>query len=110
MLGLQKAGKTEIIKDMVDNFAYLIEKYGFIPNGNRTYYLTRSQPPFFTSMVKLLSEMKGHEDKLVQTLPQIQREYQYWMSSESKEEVLKQKQAQERGEKAYQKVVFLPKP
>jgi alpha,alpha-trehalase len=32
---------------MVDNFAYLLDTYGFIPNGNRSYYLTRSQPPFF---------------------------------------------------------------
>lgn len=47
MLGLEESGKYDLIADMVANFAYLIDKYGHIPNGNRTYYLSRSQPPFF---------------------------------------------------------------
>lgn len=78
MLGLKEAGKTEMIKDMVDNFAYLIRTYGFIPNGNRTYYLTRSQPPFFSLMVSLLAEsdpsvkVKDYKDVL-------EEEYDFWM-------------------------------
>ena len=47
MLGLQESHQSKIIHNMIANFAYLIDKYGFIPNGTRTYYLTRSQPPFF---------------------------------------------------------------
>ena len=44
---------------MIKNFASLIDRYGFIPNGNRSYYLSRSQPPFFSLMVELLAEVKG---------------------------------------------------
>ncbi|MBS1975241.1 MAG: trehalase, partial [Bacteroidetes bacterium] len=59
MLGLQVSKKTELIENMVDNFAYLINEFGFIPNGNRTYFLSRSQPPFFSLMVELLGEERG---------------------------------------------------
>src|SRR5204862_944982 len=53
MLGLVQSGRTDLIKDMLDNFAYLIRTVGHIPNGNRTYYLGRSQPPYFGAMVAL---------------------------------------------------------
>jgi alpha,alpha-trehalase len=49
-LGLIVDGKTRLAKAMVDNLIYEIEKYGKILNANRSYYLTRSQPPFLTSM------------------------------------------------------------
>jgi alpha,alpha-trehalase len=47
MLGLKESNEVGTIEHMIDNFAYLIRTYGHIPNGNRTYYLSRSQPPFF---------------------------------------------------------------
>lgn len=78
MLGLQSVGKTDMIENMVNNFAYIIDKVGFIPNGNRTYFLTRSQPPFFARMVQLLAEQKG-ESTLVTYLPQLIKEYEFWM-------------------------------
>ena len=53
MLGLVQSGRTDLVKGMLDNFAHLIETVGHIPNGNRTYYLTRSQPPYFAAMVGL---------------------------------------------------------
>jgi len=82
MLGLQKAGKTEIMKDMIDNFAYLINQYGFIPNGNRSYYLTRSQPPFFAAMVQLLT--KNNPDiKLSEYKDVLEKEYNFWMKGAS---------------------------
>lgn len=59
MLGLQASGRWDLIENMVDNFSYLIDTLGFIPNGNRTYYLTRSQPPFYSLMVKLLESHQG---------------------------------------------------
>jgi len=55
-LGLLEDGKIELAKSMVNNFTYEINHYGKILNANRSYYLTRSQPPFFTSM--LLSVFK----------------------------------------------------
>jgi alpha,alpha-trehalase len=62
---------------MVANFAHLIDSLGFIPNGTRDYYLTRSQPPFFTLMVSLMSE----KDSSFQNryFSQIEKEYGYWM-------------------------------
>lgn len=85
MLGLKESGETELIGHMVNNFAYLIDTFGFIPTANRTYYLSRSQPPFFSLMVSLFSEINGKE-VLVQYLPQMQREYDYWMDNGNKNE------------------------
>ncbi|HTL09576.1 MAG TPA: alpha,alpha-trehalase TreA [Chitinophagaceae bacterium] len=82
MLGLQVSRQIDTMQHMVDNFAYLIDSFGFIPNGNRTYYLSRSQPPFFTLMVELLAEEKGNE-VLLQYLPQIEKEYAFWMDGET---------------------------
>lgn len=79
MLGLQVSGHAVYIKNMVYNFAYLIDKFGFIPNGNRTYFLSRSQPPFFSLMVELLAEEKG-DNILIEYLPQMEKEYAFWMS------------------------------
>ena len=77
MLGLQVSDRTDLIHHMVSNFAYLIDTVGYIPNGNRTYYLGRSQPPFFSLMVKLLSESK--KNALTEYLPQLEKEYKFWM-------------------------------
>ena len=79
MLGLRASGKVAIIEEMVENFSFLIDSFGFVPNGNRTYYLTRSQPPFFSLMVELLAEIKG-EEILYKYLPQLKKEYDYWMN------------------------------
>ena len=78
MLGLQVSGRVGMIQNMVDNFSYLIDKIGYIPNGNRTYYVGRSQPPFFACMVKILSEEKGKKI-LLDYLPQLKAEYDFWM-------------------------------
>ena len=83
MLGLQTAGKTQVIKDMVDNFSYLIRTIGFIPNGNRTYYLTRSQPPFFSLMVDLLVQ-SDPTLSLKDYRPVLEREYEFWMKGSGK--------------------------
>jgi len=49
--GLLQAGRVELARGMVDNFFFEVENYGAMLNANRTYYLTRSQPPFMSSMV-----------------------------------------------------------
>jgi alpha,alpha-trehalase len=48
--GLLRAGRVDLARGMVDNFFFEIEHYGAMLNANRTYYLTRSQPPFVSSM------------------------------------------------------------
>ncbi|TGE21193.1 alpha,alpha-trehalase TreF [Hymenobacter aquaticus] len=79
MLGLREAHRLDMLRSMTDNFAYLIRQYGFIPNGNRTYYLTRSQPPFFSLMVELLAHEQG-DSVLTRYQPQLLQEYAYWMA------------------------------
>lgn len=83
MLGLEESGRIDLIESMVNNFAYLIRKHGFIPNGNRTYYLTRSQPPYFSLMVKLLMENKKlkSDSVLKANRDALEREYSFWMKS-----------------------------
>ncbi|QBN71028.1 alpha,alpha-trehalase TreA [Xanthomonas oryzae] len=78
MLGLVKSGETTLSRQMLDNFAYLIDTYGHIPNGNRSYYLSRSQPPFFSYMVELQAGLEG-QAVYQRYLPQLQKEYAYWM-------------------------------
>ncbi len=78
MLGLREAGKNEMIENMVVNFAYLVKNYGHVPNGNRSYYLSRSQPPVLSLMIDILSTIKNEEvyDKYLDILEQ---EYRFWM-------------------------------
>ncbi|EOS92952.1 alpha,alpha-trehalase TreA [Erwinia tracheiphila] len=79
LLGLAESGYWDRMQDMVDNFASLLEKYGHIPNGNRSYYLSRSQPPFFSMMVDLLAQHQG-DTAYRKYLPELQKEYDYWMA------------------------------
>ena len=53
LLGLARSGRQDLIEGMIDDFGSLIDRYGHIPNGTRTYYLSRSQPPVFYLMVGL---------------------------------------------------------
>jgi alpha,alpha-trehalase len=78
MLGLAESGRHDLLEDMVRDFAYLIDSYGHVPNGTRSYYLSRSQPPFFFEMVGLLSADDPAES-YERYLPQLRREYAYWM-------------------------------
>jgi alpha,alpha-trehalase len=79
MLGLKVSGKNEVIESMIHNFSFLINTFGFIPNGNRTYYLSRSQPPFFSLMTELLASIKG-DVVLLQYSGEIEKEYAFWMN------------------------------
>lgn len=78
MLGLKESNEWEMIENMINNFAYLINTYGHIPNGNRSYYLSRSQPPFFALMVTLLADKKGPQ-VYAGYQKELQKEYDYWM-------------------------------
>jgi alpha,alpha-trehalase len=78
MLGLQQSGRQDLVADMIGDFAYLIDTYGHIPNGARTYYLSRSQPPFFFAMVGLSSPADPAK-AYARYLPELRREYAFWM-------------------------------
>jgi alpha,alpha-trehalase len=77
MLGLAESGRDDLLKCMADNFAWMIERYGHIPNGNRTYYLSRSQPPVFALMVELFEEDGVRGAK--RYLDHLKMEYAFWM-------------------------------
>lgn len=79
MLGLAADDRWDMVEGMVRNYAYMIRKFGFIPTANRTYFLSRSQPPFFSQMVKLLARHKGRTRTLVEYLPYMIVEYRFWM-------------------------------
>jgi alpha,alpha-trehalase len=78
MLGLVQSGRTDLVKNMLDNFAHLIETVGHIPNGNRTYYLTRSQPPYFAAMVGLYARATDTTRALAY-LDAMEKEHAFWM-------------------------------
>lgn len=82
MLGLDVSKKDELLQNMIDNFTYLIDRIGFIPNGNRTYFLSRSQPPFYASMIDLLAKRDAHI--LVKYIPYLEKEYHFWMEGTEK--------------------------
>ena len=80
VLGLLRDGQTLKARHMVENFLYEIEHYGHILNANRTYYLTRSQPPFLSHMVLAVYEKTGDRQWLEAALPAMQRDYEFWTS------------------------------
>ncbi len=77
MEGLRVSKRDELFGHMLKNFAFLLDSIGFIPNGTRTYYETRSQPPFFSLMVE--TGALENEEIYQQYLPALEKEYTYWM-------------------------------
>jgi alpha,alpha-trehalase len=80
-VGLLRDGETRRARDLVDNFIYEIVHYGTILNANRSYYLSRSQPPFLTRMVLGVFERTGDVAWLRSTVPAIERYYRYWTTA-----------------------------
>ena len=78
MLGLVASGRTDLVGSMLDDFAFLIARFGHIPNGNRSYYLSRSQPPFFAAMVGLYAGATDTAHAL-RYLGALEREHAFWM-------------------------------
>jgi alpha,alpha-trehalase len=92
VLGLLSDGRIGLAKDIVDNFVYEIQHYGKILNANRTYYLTRSQPPFLTSMMlSVYGDMEKNETTkawLAGVLDAAIREYRnVWMNSDHRTDI-----------------------
>lgn len=76
--GLLLSGHLGSAKAMVDNHLYQVEHYGRVLNANRTYYLTRSQPPFLASMVADVYRFTGDRAWLTQAWPALTSTYCYW--------------------------------
>ena len=79
-VGLLVDGKIELAKAMADNFQYEIELYGKILNANRSYYLTRTQPPFYSSLIREVFEITNDKTWLKSHLKTAIKEYEtVWM-------------------------------
>lgn len=81
-VGLAAAGHLEMVENLTRNFAWLIQKVGHVPNGNRYYYVSRSQPPFLVLLLDLIAQHKG-EKVVEEYLPALQQEYAFWMDGET---------------------------
>lgn len=80
MLGLQVSGNIEMMYNIVENCSYLISNFGFVPNANRSYFLSRSQPPFFSLMIDLLYESTNDEKLYFRYFNTLEKEYLFWMT------------------------------
>lgn len=76
--GLAACDRHGSVTDIVENLASLIERFGFVPNGTRIYYASRSQPPLFCCTVEILVRERG-VDAARPYLPLIEQEYEFWM-------------------------------
>jgi len=83
--GLLTSGMKETAKGILMNSFDLIEEFGFIPNGARVYYLTRSQPPFLSEMVRYYYDNTQDIELLKYALPFLEKEYKYWMKTHAVE-------------------------
>ena len=83
-LGLLSDGRADLARGMADNLLYEVKYYGKIPNANRTYYLTRSQPPFLTSIIRAVYDSGTvNKDWLAAALKTALAEYQnVWLGKD----------------------------
>ncbi|HET8827508.1 MAG TPA: trehalase family glycosidase [Terriglobales bacterium] len=81
--GLLRDGRVELARGMVENFFFEIEHYGAVLNANRTYYLSRSQPPFLSSMVMAVHDARvaAHQDDhawMQRAYSYVERDHEMW--------------------------------
>ncbi|WP_448501166.1 alpha,alpha-trehalase TreF [Sphingomonas sp.] len=78
MLGLKEDGRDDLIEGMIDGFVGLVERHGHVPNGARSYYISRSQPPFLYAMMGL--SKREEPEVLARRLDALIAEHRYWMA------------------------------
>jgi alpha,alpha-trehalase len=78
-LGLLRQGFIDLAKSNVDNLLFEVEKYGFVPNGNSTFFLTRSQAPFLSLMMKDIYQTFRDNDWLGSAFATWKKEYDFWV-------------------------------
>jgi alpha,alpha-trehalase len=80
VLGLLDDGRLDLARDMADNLGYEVAHYGGVLNANRTYYLTRSQPPLFGSTVMAVFRRTDDRAWLAAARPALEATYKHWTS------------------------------
>lgn len=76
-VGLAATGRYDLVEALADDFAALVDRFGFVPNGSRAYYAGRSQFPVFYLLVDLLADERG-VDAVEPYLSRLDREYRFW--------------------------------
>uniref|UniRef100_A0A3B4E1F5 Trehalase n=1 Tax=Pygocentrus nattereri TaxID=42514 RepID=A0A3B4E1F5_PYGNA len=80
--GLLLSEMTDTARGIIQNFLYMVDRYGFVPNGGRVYYERRSQPPFLCLMVESFYEATKDLEFIRQALPTLEKEYSFWMENQ----------------------------
>ncbi len=89
---LASTGRAKLVRGQIENFLHLIARFGVVPNGGRTYYLTRSQPPLLSRMIRDYLESRGesltNSDRVWlrdRVLPLLRKDYEtFWMNSQTR--------------------------
>jgi len=76
--GLLKQGLLDLAKNNTDNLLFHLNKYGYVPNGNRTYFLDRSQPPYLSMIVREIFEVTRDKNWLNNAYELLKTEYEFW--------------------------------
>lgn len=77
--GLLQDGLVDLAKGNTSNLLYMVERFGFVPNGSRTWYLSRSQPPFLSMMVASVFKRTQDTEWLAGACQTLLKEYDFWM-------------------------------
>ena len=81
--GLLLSGRTDLAICNCEDIAALIERFGYMPNGSRTFYIGRSQPPYFALMAKDIFDVTGDRAWFSRMLQIAEKEYLFWMKKRS---------------------------
>lgn len=79
--GLLLSEMFDTVRGMLNNFIYIVDKYGLIPNGGRIYYLNRSQPPLLIPMIKLYLDYTHNTPFLAKHIHTLEAEFEYWLKN-----------------------------
>ncbi|CAG9855039.1 unnamed protein product [Phyllotreta striolata] len=82
--GLLLSEMHDTVRGMLENFLYILDEYGHIPNGGRVYYLARSQPPLLTAMVKMYFDYTNDIDFIKNNIQTLEKEFDFWMNNHTK--------------------------
>ncbi|CAG9816903.1 unnamed protein product [Phaedon cochleariae] len=82
--GLLLSEMSDTAKGMLQNFLYMVDNYGLIPNGGRVYYLARSQPPMMLPMIKLYLDYTNDVDFIRTNIGTMEKEFRFWMNNHTR--------------------------
>lgn len=78
--GLTIDGRVDLARSNAENMIYIVERYGKMLNGNRTYFENRSQPPYLSMMIESVYKKTKDKEWLKKVLPGLKKEYDFWMT------------------------------